>query len=54
MIETAGPCAYCGQILLRTDHKGGMLCHRTPAAAGRCMRSRPANAPMRVREEPDR
>lgn len=47
----AGPCAYCGAPLLRTDHKGGMLCHHTPRAAADCMRRRPTGAPMAVRAE---
>lgn len=47
MIEPAGPCAYCGAMLLRTDHKGGMLCHKTPRAAADC--KRPEGTPMAVR-----
>lgn len=48
--EPAGPCAYCAKPLLRVDHKGGMLCHRTPREAANCMKDRrPAGAPMAVR-----
>ena len=46
MIEPAGTCAYCGTPLLRTDHKGGMLCHTNPRRAVDCMRRRPSSAPL--------